>query len=79
MNILRSELKRYKKILFPHLNASRSSQSENQDEHHLKPQDKQDSSASEGVLKITLHVLKELGQKELANKLEKRKYQKLLY
>lgn len=74
-NILQSELERYKKMLFPHL--SQSSEYEKQDEDGLTTEDKkQDNSASEGVLKITLHVLKEISQRELANKLEKRKYQR---
>lgn len=71
-------MERYKKILFPPLNTSQSSESDNQDEDHLKPKDKLDNSAGEGVLKITLHVLKEVGQKDLANKLEKREFQKLI-
>lgn len=72
-NILLSELKRYKRILFPHL--SQSIESDKQDEDCLTAEDKkQDNSASEGVLKITLHVFKDMGQRELANKLEKRKY-----
>lgn len=72
-NILMSELKRYERMLFPHQSESGS---EKQDEDTLTIEDKmQDNSASEGVLKITLHVLKEMGHRELANKLEKRKYQ----
>lgn len=73
-NILVSELKRYERMLFPHL--SQSSESEKPDEDGLTTEDKkQDNSASDGALKITLHVLKEMGQRELANKLEKCKYQ----
>ncbi|XP_059190621.1 uncharacterized protein LOC131972868 [Centropristis striata] len=65
VNILLSELKRYKKMLFPHL-----SQSENEKQDEDKTQE---TSCSDGVLKIALHVLKEMGQTELANKLEKGK------
>lgn len=73
-NILLSELRRYKRLLFPHLSQP---ESEKHDEDRLTTEDKnQDSSASEGVLKITLHVLKEMGQRELANILEKRKYKR---
>lgn len=65
-NILLSELKRFERMLFPHL-----SQSEDSSATGVK---EQDNSVSEGALKITLHVLKKMGKKELANKLEKRKY-----
>eukprot|EP00064_Thunnus_orientalis_P013581 superscaffoldBa00002237_g13620 len=68
--IWQRELRKYKRMLFPHL--SQSSESENQDKDRLTTEDKQeDSSASEGALKITLHVLKDIGQRELANQLEK--------
>ncbi|KAK2842653.1 hypothetical protein Q5P01_012853 [Channa striata] len=77
VNILRSELKRYEKMLFPHPHKPPSSGSENQEEECLSTADKIDDTASEGVLKITLHVLKEMGQKELANKLEKHIYGEL--
>lgn len=77
INILKSQLKKYRKILFPH-NASKSSESDNQDEGQLTTEDKQDSEANEGVLKIILHVLKEVGQQVLASKLEKRKYKSLM-
>lgn len=70
MEIFMSEIGRYKKMLFPHL----SRYSTERDEDNLSTENtKQDTSASEGVLRITLHVLNEIGQKELANKLEKRK------
>lgn len=60
-------------MLFPHPSQS---ESEKQDEDSLTTADKmQDNGAGEGVLKITLHVLKEMGQTELADKLEKREYQ----
>ncbi|XP_023255999.1 NACHT, LRR and PYD domains-containing protein 3-like [Seriola lalandi dorsalis] len=76
MEIFQSELKRYKRMLFPHL--SQSSVREEQDEESLPTEDeKQDSSASEGVLKVTLHVLKEMGHTALANELEKHIYGEL--
>ncbi|XP_074489878.1 NLR family CARD domain-containing protein 3-like isoform X2 [Sebastes fasciatus] len=74
-NILLSEQKKYKRMLFPHLSQS---ESEKQDEDSLTTADKmQDNGAGEGVLKITLHVLKEMGQTELADKLEKHIYGEL--
>lgn len=74
--IWQRELRKYKRMLFPHL--SQSSESENQDKDRLTTEDKQeDSSASEGALKITLHVLKDIGQRELANQLEKHIYGEL--
>ncbi|XP_070763734.1 NLR family CARD domain-containing protein 3-like [Enoplosus armatus] len=76
LNILLSELKGYGRMLFPHL--SPSAESDEQEDDCLTTEDKkQDSSASEGALKITLHVLKEIGQRELANKLEKHIYGEL--
>ncbi|XP_071347819.1 NLR family CARD domain-containing protein 3-like isoform X2 [Trachinotus anak] len=71
LEIFQSELKRYKRMLFPDL--SQSSASEKQDEED----EKRDSSASEGVLKVTLHVLKETGHRALANELEKHIYGEL--
>lgn len=65
-NILLSELKRFERMLFPHLSQS--------EDNSTTGDKEQDNSASEGALKITLHVLKKMGKKELANKLEKRKY-----
>ncbi|CAK6954508.1 NLR family CARD domain-containing protein 3-like [Scomber scombrus] len=76
MHILQSELRRYKKILFPPL--SQSPESENQDQDRLTTDDKkEDSSASEGALKITLYVLRDIGQRELANQLERYIYGEL--
>lgn len=66
-NILLSELKRFERMLFPQL-------SQNEDSSTTGDKE-QDNSASEGALKITLHVLNKMGKKELANKLEKRKNQ----
>ncbi|XP_049929976.1 NLR family CARD domain-containing protein 3-like [Epinephelus moara] len=74
--ILLRELNRYKKILFPHL--SQPSECDRQDEDSLTTENKkEDSSASEGALKIALHVLKEMNQRELANQLEKHIYGEL--
>ncbi|XP_078139207.1 NLR family CARD domain-containing protein 3-like [Centroberyx gerrardi] len=76
MNILLSEMKRYKRILFPHL--PESSESQNEDDDNLATEDKmEDNSARKGALKITLHVLKEIGHSELANRLEKEIYGEL--
>uniref|UniRef100_A0A3Q1EXX1 NLR family CARD domain-containing protein 3-like n=2 Tax=Acanthochromis polyacanthus TaxID=80966 RepID=A0A3Q1EXX1_9TELE len=76
MDILMHEMRKYKGILFPNL--SQCSGSDKQDEVSLTSENtQQDGSACEGALKITLHVLKEMGQKELANKLEKHIYGEL--
>uniref|UniRef100_A0A3Q3JBZ2 B30.2/SPRY domain-containing protein n=1 Tax=Monopterus albus TaxID=43700 RepID=A0A3Q3JBZ2_MONAL len=78
MDILRRELQRFKRMLFPHLHTSQSSESEMQEQGGLITEGRQqDNSASEGALKITLHVLKEMGRKDLADELEKRKYQQV--
>ncbi|XP_070687252.1 NLR family CARD domain-containing protein 3-like [Pempheris klunzingeri] len=74
-SILLSELKKYEKMLFPHL--SQSPESETQDDGRVTEDKKQDSCASEGALMITLQVLKEMGQKELADLLEKNIYGEL--
>ena len=75
VNILLREIRRYKDMLFPHL--SPSSEREYHGAHNLTIDDERlDVGASEGALKITLHVLNELGHRELANKLEKCKYEK---
>ncbi|KAK5927560.1 hypothetical protein CgunFtcFv8_012705 [Champsocephalus gunnari] len=73
-NIVLRELQSYERKLFPHL--SHTSESEMQNEDTMTSEEiKPDNDASEGVLKITLHVLKEMGQRELANKLEKHIYE----
>lgn len=70
--ILQIELERFRKIVSPHL--SHSSESAKQEKENLRTKDKkEDNSATDGALKITLHVLKEKGHNELAIKLEKRK------
>ncbi|XP_031612321.1 NLR family CARD domain-containing protein 3-like isoform X1 [Oreochromis aureus] len=77
MEIFMSEIRRYKKMLFPHLSLY-STEREKPDGDNLSTENtKQDMSASEGVLRITLHVLNKIGQKELANKLEKHIYGEL--
>ncbi|XP_010773410.1 protein NLRC3-like isoform X1 [Notothenia coriiceps] len=74
--IVLRELKSYERKLFPHL--SHNSESEMQNEDTMTSEEiKPDNDASEGVLKITLHVLKEMGQREIANKLEKHIYGEL--
>ncbi|XP_029909306.1 NLR family CARD domain-containing protein 3-like isoform X2 [Myripristis murdjan] len=72
INILLSELRRYKRILFPHLRES--SQNKDEDADILAAED---DSARDGALKITLHVLKEMGLCELANRLESQIYGEL--
>ena len=67
---VKNELKRFKSILssdFPE-----GLESENQEVVDPEYQ-KQESSARKGALKITLHVLRNMNQKELADKLEKSK------
>ncbi|XP_076588690.1 NLR family CARD domain-containing protein 3-like [Chaetodon auriga] len=72
-DILLSELRRYERMLFP-----QPSQPAEQHEDNVTAEDKkQDDGASDGALKITLHVLKEMGQRKLASKLEKHIYGEL--
>uniref|UniRef100_A0A674DLD0 B30.2/SPRY domain-containing protein n=1 Tax=Salmo trutta TaxID=8032 RepID=A0A674DLD0_SALTR len=60
----------FKRILGPEL--PEGFESQKQDEEVVDAEDeKQESSAREGALKITLHVLKKMNQKELADTLEK--------
>ncbi|XP_071028757.1 NLR family CARD domain-containing protein 3-like [Oncorhynchus clarkii lewisi] len=61
MTFVKNELKRFKRILSPEL--PQGFESQKQDE---------ESSAREGALKITLHVLRKMNQKELADTLEKK-------
>lgn len=72
-NVLLSELKRFERMLFPHLTLS-SETAEQGEDSSAREDKKPDDSASDGALKITLHVLKEMGQRKLASELEKRKY-----
>uniref|UniRef100_A0A674E5M4 B30.2/SPRY domain-containing protein n=1 Tax=Salmo trutta TaxID=8032 RepID=A0A674E5M4_SALTR len=70
MTFVKNELKMFKKILSPELPEGYESQK--QDEEVVDAEDeKQESSAREGALKITLHVLRKMNQKELADTLEK--------
>lgn len=61
IDMIKREIKRYKKMLFPHLPQSPESKEQSEDS----------VTTNEDILKITLHALKEKGQRELANKLEK--------
>ncbi|KAK6325802.1 hypothetical protein J4Q44_G00051440, partial [Coregonus suidteri] len=70
ITFVKNELKMFKRILSPELPEGFESQKQDkevvdaEDEKHL-------SSAREGALKITLHVLRKMNQKELADTLEK--------
>ncbi|XP_034151570.1 NACHT, LRR and PYD domains-containing protein 12-like, partial [Esox lucius] len=70
MIFVKKELKRFKTMLSSDLPEGFESQRE--DEEGVDPEDeKQESSAKEGALKITLHVLRNMNQKDLADTLEK--------
>ncbi|XP_045571937.1 NLR family CARD domain-containing protein 3-like [Salmo salar] len=70
MTFVKNELKMFKRILGPEL--PEGFESQKQDEEVVDAEDeKQESSAREGALKITLHVLRKMNQKELADTLEK--------
>ncbi|XP_052375884.1 NACHT, LRR and PYD domains-containing protein 7-like [Oncorhynchus keta] len=70
ITFVKNELKRYKRILSPEL--PEGFESQKQDKEVVDAEDeKQESSAREGALKITLHVLRKMNQKELADTLEK--------
>ncbi|XP_071029694.1 NLR family CARD domain-containing protein 3-like [Oncorhynchus clarkii lewisi] len=70
MTFVKNELKMFKRILSPELPEGFASQK--QDKEVVDAEDeKQESSAREGALKITLHVLRKMNQKELADTLEK--------
>nr|XP_046193988.1 NLR family CARD domain-containing protein 3-like isoform X2 [Oncorhynchus gorbuscha] len=69
-SIFSNELKRYKRILSPEL--PEGFENQKQDKEVVDAEDeKQESSAREGALKITLHVLRKMNQKELADTREK--------
>uniref|UniRef100_A0A6Q2X6W5 B30.2/SPRY domain-containing protein n=1 Tax=Esox lucius TaxID=8010 RepID=A0A6Q2X6W5_ESOLU len=71
MMFVKKELKRFKTMMSSDLTEGFESQRE--DEEGVDPEDeKQESSAKEGALKITLHVLRNMNQKDLADTLEKR-------
>uniref|UniRef100_A0A674CG77 B30.2/SPRY domain-containing protein n=1 Tax=Salmo trutta TaxID=8032 RepID=A0A674CG77_SALTR len=70
MTFVKNELKMFKRILSPEL--PEGFESQKQDKEVMDAEDeKQESSAREGALKITLHVLRKMNQKELADTLEK--------
>ncbi|XP_055798538.1 NLR family CARD domain-containing protein 3-like [Salvelinus fontinalis] len=70
MTFVKNELKMFKRILSPEL--PEGFESQKQDKEVVDTEDeKQESSAREGALKITLHVLRKMNQKELADTLEK--------
>uniref|UniRef100_A0A673WUN9 B30.2/SPRY domain-containing protein n=2 Tax=Salmo trutta TaxID=8032 RepID=A0A673WUN9_SALTR len=69
MTFVKNELKMFKRILSPEL--PEGFESQKQDKEVVDAEDeKQESSAREGALKITLHVLRKMNQKELADTLE---------
>ncbi|XP_070297910.1 NACHT, LRR and PYD domains-containing protein 3-like, partial [Salvelinus sp. IW2-2015] len=70
MTFVKNELKMFKRILNPEL--PEGFENPKQDKEVVDAEDeKQESSAREGALKITLHVLRKMNQKELADTLEK--------
>ncbi|XP_031675529.1 NLR family CARD domain-containing protein 3-like [Oncorhynchus kisutch] len=70
MTFVKNELKMFKRILSPEL--PEGIESQKQDKEVVDAEDeKQESSAREGALKITLHILRKMNQKELADTLEK--------
>ncbi|XP_036798380.1 NLR family CARD domain-containing protein 3-like [Oncorhynchus mykiss] len=70
MTFVKNELKMFKRILSPELPEGFASQKQEQEVVDAEDE-KQESSAREGALKITLHVLRKMNQKELADTLEK--------
>ncbi|XP_064872941.1 uncharacterized protein LOC135571062 [Oncorhynchus nerka] len=70
MTFVKNELKMFKRILSPEL--PEGFESQEQDKEVVDAEDEQqESSAREGALKITLHILRKMNQKELADTLEK--------
>uniref|UniRef100_A0A8C7KK71 Uncharacterized protein n=1 Tax=Oncorhynchus kisutch TaxID=8019 RepID=A0A8C7KK71_ONCKI len=70
MTFVKNELKMFKRILSPEL--PEGFESQKQDKEMVDPEDEQqESSAREGALKITLHILRKMNQMELADTLEK--------
>ncbi|XP_064843290.1 NACHT, LRR and PYD domains-containing protein 3-like isoform X2 [Oncorhynchus masou masou] len=70
MTFVKNELKIFKRILSPELPEGFESQKQNKEVVDAEDE-KQESSAREGALKITLHILRKMNQKELADTLEK--------
>ncbi|XP_067091748.1 NLR family CARD domain-containing protein 3-like isoform X1 [Osmerus mordax] len=71
IRFVKEELKRMKRILSPDFPEGLESQREDQEVVDPEYQ-KQESSARKGALKITLHVLRNMNHKELADTLEER-------
>ncbi|XP_064843305.1 NLR family CARD domain-containing protein 3-like isoform X1 [Oncorhynchus masou masou] len=70
LTFVKNELKMFKRILSPEL--PEGFESQKQDKEVVDAEDEQqESSAREGALKITLHILRKMNQKELADTLEK--------
>ncbi|XP_064815229.1 NLR family CARD domain-containing protein 3-like [Oncorhynchus masou masou] len=70
MTFVKNELKLFKRNLCPEL--PEGFESQKQDKEVVDAEDEQqESSAREGALKITLHILRKMNQKELADTLEK--------
>ncbi|XP_045575673.1 NLR family CARD domain-containing protein 3-like, partial [Salmo salar] len=70
MTFVKNELTMFKRILSPEL--PEGFESQKQDKEVVDAEDeKQESSAREGALKITLHFLRKMNQKDLADTLEK--------
>ncbi|XP_036795539.1 NLR family CARD domain-containing protein 3-like [Oncorhynchus mykiss] len=70
MTFVKNELKTFKRILSPEL--PEGFESKKQDKEVVDAEnEKQESSAREGALKITLHILRKMNLKELADTLEK--------
>lgn len=67
ISFVKNELKRFQRILCKYYT----------DKH--TENEKQESSAREGALKTTLHVLRNMNQKELADSLEKHKNSSLCW
>uniref|UniRef100_A0A673W5I2 B30.2/SPRY domain-containing protein n=1 Tax=Salmo trutta TaxID=8032 RepID=A0A673W5I2_SALTR len=73
MTFVKNELKMFKRILGSEL--PEGFESQKQDKEVVDAEDeKQESSAREGALKIALHVLRKMNQKELADTLEKNEF-----
>ncbi|XP_052373867.1 NLR family CARD domain-containing protein 3-like isoform X28 [Oncorhynchus keta] len=69
MTFVKNELKMFKRILSPEL--PEGFESQKQDKEVVDAEDEQQESSARGALKITLHILRKMNQKELADILEK--------
>ncbi|XP_019903501.3 NLR family CARD domain-containing protein 3 isoform X2 [Esox lucius] len=67
--MLKRELKRFKRVLC--LDLAECSEIQRGDEDVVDNEEEQESTVREGALKITLHVLRNINQTELADRLEK--------